>query len=47
MQVRSLGWRKLLEEEMASHSSILAYKVPWTEGPGRLHPMRLQSVGCD
>ena len=36
-QVQSLG--DLLEEEMASHSSILAWKIPWTEEPGRLQSM--------
>ena len=34
MQVRSLGWEDPLEEEMATHSSILAWKIPWTEEPG-------------
>ena len=34
--VRSLGWEDLLEKEMATHSSILAWKIPWTEEPGRL-----------
>ena len=34
--VRSLGWEDPLEEEMATHSSILAWKIPWTEEPGRL-----------
>ena len=37
MQVRSLGWEDPLEEEMATHSSTLAWKIPWTEEPGRLH----------
>ena len=36
MQVWSLGWEGFLEEEMATHSSILAWKIPWTEEPGRL-----------
>ena len=36
-QIRSLGWEDLLEKEMANHSSILAWKIPWTEKPGRLH----------
>ena len=40
-QVRSLGWEDPLEEEMATHSRILASKIPWTEEPGGL-----QSVGC-
>ena len=35
--VRSLGWEDPLEKEMATHSSILAWKIPWTEEPGRLH----------
>ena len=35
-QVQSLGWENLLETEMATHSSILAWKIPWTEEPGRL-----------
>ena len=39
-RVQSLGWEDPLEKEMAIHSSILAYKIPWTEEPGRL-----QSVG--
>ena len=36
-RVRSLGWEDPLEKEMATHSSILAWKIPWTEEPGRLH----------
>ena len=36
MQVRSLGWEDPLEEGMATHSSILAWKIPWTEKPGRV-----------
>ena len=35
MQVRSLGWEDLLEEEMATHSGILAWEIPWTEESGR------------
>ena len=35
-QVRSLGWEDPLEEEMATHSSILAWEIPWTEEPGGL-----------
>ena len=42
-QVRSLGWEDLLEKEMATHSSILAWRIPWTEEPGGLQPMGLQS----
>ena len=34
-QVQSLGWEDLLEKEMETHSSILAWKIPWTEEPGR------------
>ena len=45
MQVRSLGQENTLEEEMATHSSILAWEIPWTEGPGRLQSMGLQQVG--
>ena len=37
MQVWSLGWEDLLEKEMATHSSILAWKIPWTEDPGGLY----------
>ena len=40
-----LGQEDPLEEEMASHSSILVWKVPWMEEPGRLWPMGLQRVG--
>ena len=36
MQVRSLGWKDPLEKEIATHSSILAWKIPWTEEPGGL-----------
>ena len=42
-QVRSLGWEDPLEKEMATHSSILAWEIPWTEEPGRLQSMGLQS----
>ena len=37
--VRSLGWEDTLEEEMATHSRILAYGIPWTEEPGRVQFM--------
>ena len=40
--VRSLGQEDPLEKEMATHSSILAWKIPWTEEPGGLQPMGLQ-----
>ena len=36
MQVQSLGWEDPLEEEMTTHSSILAWRIPWTEEPDRL-----------
>ena len=42
----SLGWEDPLEEEMETHSSILVWKIPWTEEPGRLLSMGLQRVGC-
>ena len=45
--VRSLGWKDPLEKEMATHSSTLAWKIPWTEEPGRLQSMGLQRVGHD
>ena len=45
--VQSLGWEDLLEKEMAPHSSILAWKIPWTEEPGGLQSMKLQRVGHD
>ena len=35
-QVRSLGWEDPLEKEIATHSSIIAWRIPWTEEPGRL-----------
>ena len=44
MQVRSLGWEDPLEEEMAIHSKILAWKLPWTEEPGRLQSNGSQRV---
>ena len=43
-QVRSLGQEDPLEMEMATHSSTLAWKIPWIEGPGRLQSMELQRV---
>ena len=45
--VQSLGWEDLLEKEMATHSSILAWKIPWTEEPGRLQSMGSQRVRHD
>ena len=41
--VQSLGWEDLLEKEMATHSNILAWKIPWMEEPGRLQSMGWQS----
>ena len=46
-QVRSLGWEDLLEKEMATHCSILAWRIPRTEEPGRLQSMGSQRVGHD
>ena len=46
-RVRSLGWEDPLEKEMATHSSTLAWKIPWTEEPGRLQSMGSQRVGHD
>ena len=40
--VQSLGWEDPLEKEMATHSSILAWRIPWTEEPGRLQSMGSQ-----
>jgi len=45
--VQSLSWEDLLEKEMATHSSILAWKIPWMEEPGRLQSMGSQRVGHD
>ena len=42
--VRFLGWEDLLEKEMATHSSILAWRVPWTEEPGGLQSMGSQEL---
>ena len=44
-QVRSLGQEDLLEKERATHSSVLALKIPWTEEPGRLQSMGSLRVG--
>ena len=46
-RVQSLGWEDLLEKEMATHSSILAWKIPWAEEPGRVQSMGSQRVGHD
>ena len=45
--VQSLDQEDLLEKEMATHSSTLAWKIPWTEEPGRLQSMGWQRVGHD
>ena len=45
--VRSLGQEDPLEKEMATHSSILAWRIPWTEEPGELQSMGSQRVGHD
>ena len=44
MQVPSLGWEDPLEEEMATHSSILAWRISWTEEPGGLQSIGSQSL---
>ena len=46
-RVQSLGWEDPLEQAMATHSSTLAWKIPWKEEPGRLQSMGLQRVGHD
>ena len=46
-RVQFLGWEDPLEKEMATHSSILAWKIPWTEEPGGLQSMGSQRVGHD
>ena len=46
-QVRSLGREDPLEKEMPTHSSTIAWKIPWMEEPGKLQSMRSQRVGHD
>ena len=46
-QIESLDREDLLEKEIVTHSSILAWKIPWTEKPGRLQAMGSQRVGHD
>ena len=46
-RVQSLGQEDPLEKELATHSSILAWRIPWTEEPGRLQFMGSQRVGHD
>ena len=45
--VQSLGWEDPLQKGMATHSSILAWRIPWTEEPGGLQSMGLQRIGHD
>ena len=47
MQVQPLGQEDPLEKEMATHSNILAWRIPWTEEPGELQSMGSQRVGHD
>ena len=47
MRAQSLGWEDPLEEEMAIHSSILAWIIPWTDEPAGIQSMGLQRVGHD
>ena len=47
IRVQSLGWEDTLEEEMATHSSFLVWKIPWTEEPGGLPSMGSHRVGQD
>ena len=45
--VQSLGQKDLLEKEIGTHSSILAWRIPWTEEPGRLQSMGSERIGHD
>ena len=45
--VRSLGWEDPLEKKMATHSTVLAWRIPWTEEPGRLQSIGLHRVRHD
>ena len=47
MRVQSLDWEDPLEEGIATHSSIPAWRIPWTEEPGRLQSIELHRVGHD
>ena len=47
LRVQSLGWEDALEKEVATHSSTLAWRIPWREEPGRLQSMGSQRVGHD
>ena len=44
-RVQALGWEDPLEKEMATHSSTIAWKIPWTEEPGRLQSIGSQRIG--
>ena len=44
-RVQPLGWEDPLEKGIATHSSILAWRIPWTEKPGRLQSLQFQRVG--
>ena len=44
-QIRSLGWEDVLEEDVTTHSGILAWRIPRTEEPGKLKAIELQKVG--
>ena len=46
-QIGSLGWEDPMEKEMATHSSVLAWRIPWVEEPGGLRSMGSQRVGHD
>ena len=47
IRVRFLGWEDPLEKEMATHSDMLAWRIPWAEEPGGLQSIGLQRVGHD
>ena len=47
MRVQSLGWEDPVEEDMATHSSVLAWRIPWTEEPGGLQSIGSQRVRHD
>ena len=47
LRIQSLGQEDTLEQGMATHSSIVAWKIPWAEEPGGLQSMGLQTVGQD
>ena len=47
LRIQSLGQEDTLEQGMATHSSIVAWKIPWTEEPGGLQSMGLQRIGQD